>query len=247
MGKKKTNGMTGEYRYAQQQELINSVARELGCVAFRPNYHGQERDANTVLIYLPEDAEHNRKVDQKPTQYSSKDEAQMYGCTDERYIYRPYFWSFENTDRNGFLTFDFANHGRIDLRDLKWGKRLEGEIKLAYYKKRLAQHFGSGWGFITEADDTLNDMNRNIIEAFYNANQSCFLGCFNGAKDEKNVLHAYDPAVVVRNFEADFIVAKESPELQEEILQWRNTAETGYLYNAQELLIRAGGEIIIWS
>lgn len=162
MARKKLNGLTDDYRYGQQQNQINIIARQLGCVVFRPNYHGLERDGNTVLLYLPEDGAHNIKVDKYfadnkivGTPFSSKDEARKFGCTDELYYYRPYFWCFENTDANGTLSLEFANRGKIDLRGSKWSERLEGEISLAYYRKRQAQYAVAcgGWHSIPEADE----------------------------------------------------------------------------------------------
>lgn len=249
MARKKTNGMTGDFRYSRQQKHIADVAASLGCEAFRPNYHGQERDGNTVLLYMPEDAAHNRKVDQEFTQYNSADEARMYGCTDERYIYRPYFWSFENTDRNGMLTFDFANFGSLDLRGLNWEKVIEGSIKLAYYKKQQAKYAAScgGLGAVSEADETFNGLNRDIIQAFHMANQGCFLCSYNGSKEEADIFRPYNPAVVVRNFEADFLVAKKSPELQEEVLAWRRTADTKHLEKAQSIVSQSHGELLMWT
>ena len=51
--------------YTQQQKTLDEIAEKLGVVAYRPSYHGAERDKNTVLFYLKEDEEHNREVDQR--------------------------------------------------------------------------------------------------------------------------------------------------------------------------------------
>ena len=56
--------------YTQQQKTLDEIAEKLGVVAYRPSYHGAERDKNTVLFYLKEDEEHNREVDRQPVRYS---------------------------------------------------------------------------------------------------------------------------------------------------------------------------------
>ena len=38
--------------YTQQQKTLDEIAEKLGVVAYRPSYHGAERDKNTVLFYL---------------------------------------------------------------------------------------------------------------------------------------------------------------------------------------------------
>ena len=136
MGRHKNgNGLVGMIRYSAQQQYINEIAESIGCVAFRPNYHGDERDGNTVLIYTREDNEHNLQVEEQPTYYNGEEEARMYGCTDERYYLRPYFWSFANTDVNGRITLDFANFGRLDLRGLYWKRVIYDAIMRAYDNK----------------------------------------------------------------------------------------------------------------
>lgn len=56
--------------YTQQQKTLDEIAEKLGVVAYRPSYHGAERDKNTVLFYLKEDEEHNLEVDRQPVRYS---------------------------------------------------------------------------------------------------------------------------------------------------------------------------------
>ena len=64
--------------YTQQQKTLDEIAEKLGVVAYRPSYHGAERDKNTVLFYLKEDEEHNREVDRQPVRYSHS-EAKLEG------------------------------------------------------------------------------------------------------------------------------------------------------------------------
>lgn len=101
--------------YKSQQQYLNEIAEKLGAVCFRPDYHAKSGDKNTVLLYTQENHDYNSKL---PEWSSNAD-------------YRPYFWSFENTDANGFESYEFANHGRIDLRGLKVKETLEAEIKKA--------------------------------------------------------------------------------------------------------------------
>lgn len=56
--------------YTQQQKTLDEIAEKLGVVAYRPSYHGAERDKNTVLFYLKEDEKYNREVDRQPVRYS---------------------------------------------------------------------------------------------------------------------------------------------------------------------------------
>lgn len=104
--------------YERQQRYLNEIAQKLGVVCYRPNYHAKSGDKNTVLLYTKENHEYNSKL----PDWASNEE------------YRPYFWSFENTDANGIESYQFANHGRIDLRGLKEQETLEAEIVKALDK-----------------------------------------------------------------------------------------------------------------
>ena len=253
MPRKKDNGLRDNFRYRDQQAFITKVAKSIGCTAFRPNYHGLERDGNTVLLYLPEDEEHNRMVDQQPTQYSSRDEAKMYGCFDERYIYRPYFWSFENTDVNGQLSLEWANHGTIDMRyGTGWQERIEGAIKLAYYNKMQIKYVASrgGWLGVKEADDTFNDLNLKRLEAFTKKNGRCLYGSINGWKPNDPVFTEYKVGEKLNCFACDFAVAKEDAELREMIEAWRGDQKLPKSgKNVEQITDRVekiGGELFTW-
>ena len=88
--------------YERQQQYLDDIARELGVVAYRPDYHAAKNDKNTVLFYTRVDHEYNKSLPE-----GSRHEG-----------YRDYFWWFENTDVKGAGTYDFANRGKIDLRGL---------------------------------------------------------------------------------------------------------------------------------
>ena len=115
-----TNCRLTNVRYQEQQKLLTELARLLGVVAYRPDYHGKAGDKNTVLFYTREDHRHNLMVDRQLFQYSrseAKDlEAAWKHPIDDKYVYRDYFWCFENSDQNGYLSYDWANHGTVDLR-----------------------------------------------------------------------------------------------------------------------------------
>ena len=113
-------------RYLRQQGIIDRVASNLGCVAFRPNYHGQRGDKNTVLLYTKEDADFNSALE-------ARERRGEFVLND---MYRRQFWSFENSDVNGFGTYDFANFGTLDLRGIHEEEVIEEAIKNAYYKSK---------------------------------------------------------------------------------------------------------------
>ena len=240
------NGMTDDHRYAVQQKALNDAAHRLGVVAFRPDYHGKQRDGNTVLFYTKEDDAHNREVDKLPTHWGSADEARMYGCTDERYYYRRPFWSFENTDVNGMLSLDFANRGLFDLRGVDTPTVLESALTLAFCKKKMNAYVAciGGWLDIKEADDIVNDLNREIISNFCKAHKKCFFVTVNGGKDDPifTEYHGED----VKNFACDYIVPKENEHLQALISGWRDGTmhDVGRISVAVEYI---GGITMVWS
>ena len=241
----KTNGLTTDIRYAEQQSLINAVAKEIGCIVFRPDYHGLKRDGNTVLVYFPEDDDHNRRVEQETIHYGSADEARMYGCTDERYYFRPPFWTFENTDANGWLTFDFANGGRLDLRH-RGATAIEGSMKLAYYRARQSQYtvFRGGYLGICEADDSYNDYNCKIIQALAMEHGYCYLGHFNASGEEEMIYHLYHNGDPVELFGYDFAIREPDEKLTKFILAW--LSNTGSVLDITERLDQIGGELFCW-
>lgn len=100
--------------YTQQQKTLDEIAEKLGVVAYRPSYHGAERDKNTVLFYLKEDEEHNREVDRQPVRYSRSEAKDRGVNVNSECVYRDHFWSFENSDANGQLDMGWATTGKIE-------------------------------------------------------------------------------------------------------------------------------------
>ena len=245
-----SNGMAGDYWYREQQEWIDYVADSLGLVAFRPDYHGKIRDGNTVLVYLPEDEAHNREVDRFPIHYGSKDVARMYGCTYERYYYRPPIWSFENTDANGWLTLGFANHGRLDLRSsFHWKDAIAGSMELAYHRKKQYQYVAAmgGYSGIREADDTYNDMNVRIIESFRKAYGKALLGNPNPFKEGDPIFWEYNGK---NTFWSSFVVNREDEKLRDMIRAWRGDTTLPKAWadidRITKRVTEIGGELLVW-
>ena len=244
------NGIAGDLRYRDQQSWIEEVAAGLGLSVYIPDYHGKSGDGNTVLVYLPEDAEHNTKVDAEPLHYASRNMAKLYGCTDERYFYRDPIWAFENTDQNGFLSFDYANHGKLDLRFSKnWKDVIAGSIELAYYKSQQNRYAIECGGFcgIHEADDTYNDLNIRVIESFRRAYGKAILGSINPFHEGDPIFWEYDGK---NTFFSQFVVAVEDQMLRDYIRAWRgdDTLPKSWA-NVDKITSRVtdiGGELLIW-
>lgn len=112
-----------DYRYIQQQTAINNACRKYGLIAYRPDYHAETNDYNTVLIYTAEAHKYNTELDRE---YKKK-----YRIFPDNSQYKKYILSLENTDRNGMFDFDFMNHGKIDLRGIHEEETIENVIREA--------------------------------------------------------------------------------------------------------------------
>ena len=113
--------------YTQQQKTLDEIAEKLGVVAYRPSYHGAERDKNTVLFYLKEDEEHNREVDRQPVRYSRSEAKDRGVNVNSECVYRDHFWSFENSDANGPVSYTHLYRrasGRVEAADGQGGEKL---------------------------------------------------------------------------------------------------------------------------
>lgn len=224
--KRRGNGMKYDedgsihHDYIRQQNALDEIARKLGVVCFRPDYHGAAGDKNTVLFYTKDDEEHNRNIDTKFSGLSQESKNQMY---------RRAFWTFENTDANGLEDYGFANFGRICLRGIRAGDTLEGCVRLAYAKHRQNRHIaaeGGVWG-LREADSVLNDLNREIIEAIRLRDGSAFVGRINYHGEQHKAVARGEMSVyeeckgqMIYNFCADFVVPKADEELEKCIRAW---------------------------
>lgn len=250
------------WRYTEQQNFIDNLARKLGVVAYRPNYHADTRDANTVMLYLPEDAKHNAEVDRQPTRYTrseAHDWMKRSGVyIEEKYVWRDSFFDFANTDVNGHFNYDFANFGRLDLRGMKWKEVLEGAVRLALARKLQNKHLACTGGALAlrEADGTYNDFNREQIEAFQMMHGSAWMGRINFHGDQNKEVVAGTRSVYeeytgqqVYNFGCDFIIPKTDEELEQMIRRWNGgklPLDVNHLDKMMERIEKLRGINFVW-
>ena len=218
-----------DVQYAQQQKTLDEIAEKLGAVAYRPSYHGAERDKNTVLFYLKEDEEHNREVDRQPVHYSRSEARDLKMDVNGDCVYRDHFWSFENSDSNGMLDMRFANFGKIDLRGIRWKTVLEGHIRYALARKLQFEYVRNTGGYwaLREADDTYNNLNREQLLALKMMHGRLWLGSINFYDDKRKKITAGEESVyeeltdqMVYNFGCDFAIPAPDKGLEELIRAW---------------------------
>lgn len=242
------------WQYTDQQMFFDEVASRLGVVCFRPNYHADKGDKNTVLFYTVEDHDHNRQVDRQAIQYSRTQANDMH-CCDERFIYRDHFWWFENSDRNGFYDCNFGNFGKLDLRGTRWKEVLEGDIRIALAKKAERDYVaGGGILGLKEGDDYYNDLNREIIRAMKMKFGKCFLGKVNFDGEEREAVSsgAKSPLVEytgqkVYNFGCAFCIPEENDQLAALIAEWNRKADVDSISVIADLVEKLGGFNLIWT
>ena len=225
--------------YKRQQAAIKDVCQELGLVAFYPDYHGADRDKNTVLVYLLEDDEYNRELEKGGYPMCNYDGTELYR--------RP-LWIFENTDANGLGDYDFANRGTLDLRGLDECEVIKGAIRFSYYRHLQYVYTCSCGGVlgIREADDTYNDLNRKILEAFNAMNNGkAHFAALN--RDEGSIdLRKYEG--YVRNFECDFAVPRFDEELQTLLNRYNDDEDDSVSYDTiSQKVDQLKGLVFIWS
>lgn len=245
------------YQFSVQQETLNAIAAKLGVVAYRPDYFGKGGDKNTVLFYTKEAAAHNREVDRQPTRYSPGDAQDLPYEVDSKYVYRPYFWVFENTDVNGRLSTNYGNRGKIQLYGAGWKERLEGHIRLAYLRHCQYSYVGAtgGWLALREAEDTYNDLNREIIAAARQAHGEAFIGYVNAPNREEianGTADVYEEFTgqKVYNFGGDFVVPVRDKELEELLRKWSQNDRIPGWNDAEAITNRIseiGGENLLWT
>lgn len=240
-------------RYGEQQTFINETAARLGVVVYRPNYHSSKGDPNTVLLYTREDHAHNCEVEKEPTHYLSREDAKMYGCTDEKYFFRPALWCFQNTDTNGLFTYDFANRGKLKLRDSNWKQIVEGSIETAYYRKMQMLYVRAAGGYlnIREADTDYNDYNRRIIDGFTKAcGGTAVMGSINPRMPGDPIFWTHRLGGQISNFACGFILPDENQHVRELIEAWRGDEQlpkrTVQADEITQSIENAGGESFIW-
>lgn len=245
--------------YTQQQMMLDEIAQKLGVVAYRPDYHGRDRDKNTVLFYLKEDEKHNRMVDRQPFRYTRSEAKDRKMDVNGDCVYRDHFWSFENSDANGQLDMGWANNGKLNLRCRDWKTKLEGSIMFAFAKKMQLNYVRSTGGYLElrEADDTYNDWNREQLRALKMMHGRLFLGSINFYDGKRKSVVAGKESVYeelldqpVYNFGCDFAVPAPDKELEELIRAWnRDERLRKKLVDVEAMTDRVeklGGINLIW-
>lgn len=250
-------------RYREQQQFLNELAVRHGFITYLPAYHAAPRDCNTVLLYTLEDEKHNREVDREPVSYSRSEAADRmkYGNIEisDNFIYRDYVFAFENTDANGHFDLDFANFGRIDLRSREWRDRLEGAILLAFTRRKQHDHVRAtgGYGGLREADDTYNDLNRELIRYFLMRYGKAYMGNVNFYNDKRKKIVRGEASVyeeytgqMVYNFGCSFVVPTQDEGLEKLIREWNSDERLPKDPDAVKKITthvdRLGGIHLIW-
>lgn len=237
-----------DYRYNAQMNTLRKVADELGVVMYMPNYHRDKGDKNTVLFYLKEDHDYNERVDKEYPNLSQSTRDEMY---------RHYFWSFSNTDRNGELSYDFANHGRLDLRGTDYAMRLTSAVELAYYRRLQNVYIRTKDGVLSlnEADDFYNDQNRLIIRKFFECYQNAWVGKFNEydferaekiANGTEKPLKKYE-GNFIHNSEIDFIVNRDDDVLNSLIREYQLRKDGNGCDEIYDRIEIIGGIVFLWK
>lgn len=219
--------------YEQQQRFLNEIAEKFGVVCFRPDYHGEKGDKNTVLFYTKEDDAHNRLVDKQKARYTAGEAADQrkyhHAKIPPECVYRNHFWSFENSDANGAFSYDFSNFGKLDLRTSRWKEVLEGSIWLALARKYQGEYVASTGGYwaLREADNFYNDLNREIIAAMKMLHGRAFLLDVNYHDEKRAKIVAGEESVYeevldqeIYNFAGTYCVPIQDPELEELVRNW---------------------------
>lgn len=242
----------------EQQQFIDEVAASIGCVVIRPDAREDHSGPNTVHLYLPDDVRQGSAEKQGPARRGRKRAASPECGQKGVDLCQKCIWSFENTDRLGSVDCRFANSGQMDLRGYNWKTVLEGSIKLAYYE-RIQSLYALGLGgyaALKESDDTYNDLNRRIIDAFYKANGTAFLGeinlshekCQRIADGTGQVFEEYTGQLVY-NFGCRFVVPVADKTLEQLILDWNGISQSSHQPSVSEItdaIERLGGRSILW-
>jgi len=247
-----------DLRYKYQQEFIDLLGTKLGFVVYRPDYHRKKGDKNTVLLYTHEDAAYNIKVDRQPTRYSRSEAIDRYIPLDSGYVYRDYFWWFENSDANGHFSYDWANFGKLDLRyQLRWQDVLEGEIRIAFAKKQRRDYIlkTGGLAEVREGDNVINNLNREVIKGYWLKHGKAFLGRINYYSEEwkkagNSIYEPYYKDQPICNFACDFCVPVEDEELANMIRQWNANEPCDrreLIDKIYDRIAKLGGEVFTWS
>lgn len=252
------SGDVSDSRFIERQRFIDETAALLECVAVWSDIQSTFWGVREALLYLPDDIRHGSSAAQKPVQRKQEITASKQAPQKGTELYQNHFWSFQNTDQFGRVSSEFANQGQLDLRGPDWQTTIEGSIKLAYYE-RVQTLYAIGWGGyaeLNEADETYNDLNRRILDAFYKANGSAFFGTINLSTEKRqrvatgadHVLEEYTGQPVY-NFGCDFVVPDADRTLEQLILDWNGAGLSHGQPSVEEIIDtveRLGGHQFLW-
>lgn len=117
-------------RYKLQQDVLDEIASELGLCAWRPCYHSDARDKNTVLFYSVDDFRSNQE--RSLTLATGRE---FYMDPRRREFKQPKF-VFENSDVKGNLNYDYACMGAICLCSSRWSQVLKDRIRMSIFEEK---------------------------------------------------------------------------------------------------------------
>ena len=170
------------------------------------------------------------------------------------------------------ICWQLSNKGLIDLKNENAIKSLAASIikninlagmsfmtnkltELIKQEKKLINKLFCAYGQIPEANDELNNMQRKIIAAVYEAYSKAYIGKINyyGKEREKltaDKVFAEYTGQTIYNFDADFVVPAADTELAEIIVLWNTqpTAVSGNLITKiSDRIEEIGGFNLLWS
>mgnify|MGYP000277960618 FL=1 len=120
-------------RYKLQQDVLDEIASELGLFAWRPCYHSDARDKNTVLFYSVDDFRSNQEISLKLAT------GHEFYTDPSRQEFKPPLFVFENSDAKGNLNYDYACMGAICLSSSRWRQVLMDRIRMGVIAEKRCQ------------------------------------------------------------------------------------------------------------
>ena len=111
-----------------------------------------------------------------------------------------------------------------------------------------------GWLELGESDVYYNDLNRDIIQAFKNENEHCYMGNINFyGQTHENIISGnkscYDEYVgqKVYDFGCDFIVPEADEKLAQLIKKWNTDGKASLIDDIMNRIDEINGILIIWT
>ena len=116
------------------------------------------------------------------------------------------------------------------------------EIKTMMHDQMNYVYSNGGYLGIKEADDILNDSNREIIEKYKELFPDAVMGKYTGDGDIFK-----KPEGRLYNFCCDFVLPGPDKDVEANVLKWREKTDYIALNNAINAIGKAGGQILIWT